>query len=244
MLNGVRNGWGRRWGSAGGVTLSGLLFQGVTVLAVAVIALPLALYPLTPSFAGKAAGAAVFWGICIERMWAMYRRRRGGVSAGDGAGKDWTAIAVGYAYALTFGCSVVEFFLRRHFPGSGAVAVGALAYAAGVALRYWAFHTLRQQWHVDVSDMEGPRHLVREGVYRFIRHPLYLGACLEAVGLPVFMGAWGALLIGVLAFVPLEVARAHYEERFLCSLFGDDYRRYREEVWGFFPLPFKPGRER
>ena len=233
----------RRGGEAGGVTLSGLLFHGVTVLAVAVLALPVVLYPLTPAFAGKAVGAAVFLGVCAERMWAMYMRQ-GVARTCEGAGKDWTATAVGYAYALTFGCAVAEFFLHRRFPGAGVVAAGALAYAAGVALRYWAFDTLRQQWHVDVSDLEGPRHLVREGVYRFVRHPLYAGACLEAVGLPLFMGAWGALLVGALAFVPLEVARAHYEERFLCALFGDGYRRYMREVWGFFPLPFRPTRRK
>jgi protein-S-isoprenylcysteine O-methyltransferase Ste14 len=73
-----------------------------------------------------------------------------------------------------------------------------------------------------------------------MRHPLYFGACLEIVGIPLFLGAWGALLFGVLIFIPLEVARGYYEERFLRELFGADYRRYADDVWAFFPLPVRP----
>jgi protein-S-isoprenylcysteine O-methyltransferase Ste14 len=211
-----------------------LLFHGVAVTAAGVVLLPLALYPCTAPFAGKSVGVALFVAACVERMWAMYLRK------GSGAGRDWTAIAVGYAYALTLGGAAAEFFLRQGFPCLGLSLAGALVYGAGVALRYWAFHTLRHQFHVDVSDTGGARHLVREGPYRLIRHPLYLGACLEILGLPVFLGAWGALLFGALVFIPLEITRAYYEERFLRELFGSAYRKYKNEVWAFFPLPFRP----
>lgn len=216
-----------------------LLFHGVSVTAILVVLFPVVAYPYTQPFPGKAVGVALFVAACVERMWSMYLRQGLGRACG-GAGRDWTAIAVGYAYVLTLGGSAAEFFLRRGFPAVGFVVAGAVVYVAGVALRYWAFHVLRQQWHVDVSDTEGARYLVREGPYRMMRHPLYLGACLEIVGLPVFLGAWGALLFGVLVFIPLEITRAYYEERFLGTLFGPAYRQYKDEVGAFFPLPFKP----
>jgi protein-S-isoprenylcysteine O-methyltransferase Ste14 len=164
--------------------------------------------------------------------------RQGIRNATSGAGRDWSAVAVGYAYALTLGAAGAEFLLRHHGFSVGGAACGAVVYGAGVALRYWAFYVLRHQWHVDVSDVGGKRYLVRNGPYQLMRHPLYLGACLEVIGLPVFLGAWGALLFGLVAFIPLEIARAYYEERFLRDLFGDEYRRYAEEVWAFFPWPF------
>jgi protein-S-isoprenylcysteine O-methyltransferase Ste14 len=223
------------------ITCSGLLFHGVAVLAILLVVLPVALFPCTPPFSGKAAGVALFLLACLERIWAMYLRQ-GLCRACSGAGRDWTAIAVGYAYALTLGGSVAEFYLRQSLPRTELLAAGVFVYGAGVALRYWAFHTLRHQWHVDVSDTDGARHLVREGVYGLIRHPLYFGACLEVVGLPVFLGAGWALLFGVLVFIPLEITRAYYEERFLGELFGPAYRQYKDEVWAFFPLPFRPRR--
>jgi protein-S-isoprenylcysteine O-methyltransferase Ste14 len=219
------------------------LFHGVAVMAILVVLLPLALYPFTPPFAGKAAGVAFFVAACVERIWSMYLRQ-GLNRACSGAGRDWTAIAVGYSYALTLGWAAVHFLRHGGFPPAGFAAAGAAVYLAGVALRYWAFHALRHQWHVDVSDAGEARHLVRAGPYGLMRHPLYFGACLEVAGLPMFYGAWDALLFGVLVFVPFEITRAYYEERFLRELFGADYQSYKNEVWAFFPLPFRPGRRR
>lgn len=216
------------------------LFQGVACAAVFSMLLPVALLPLAPAFVGKGLGVAVFLAVGIERMWAMYSRPE--LRGGGGAGRDWTAIAVGYAYVLTLGAAVVEFLLRRQGLYGWVAVSGAAVYGAGVALRYWAFHVLRHQWRVDVSDAGVERHLVREGPYRHMRHPLYLGACLEIVGLPVFLGAWGSLAFGVLVFIPLEIVRAYFEERFLRKLFGVAYQRYAAEVWAFFPLPFRPRR--
>jgi protein-S-isoprenylcysteine O-methyltransferase Ste14 len=215
------------------------LFHGVTVTALLVVLLPLALFPITPAFPGKTIGVAFFLAACLERMWAMYLRQ--GVQRATSGGRDWSAVAVGYAYAITLGVAIGEFLLGRQALAGWIAAVGAALYLAGVALRYWAFHILRHQWHVDVSDVGEKRRLVREGPYGLMRHPLYFGACLEIVGLPLFLGSWIALLIGALVFIPLEVARAYYEERFLRDLFGDEYRRYAAEVWAFFPLPFNPG---
>jgi protein-S-isoprenylcysteine O-methyltransferase Ste14 len=217
------------------------LFHGVTVLVALVVLLPAALFPVTPGFSGKAAGVSLYVAACAERIWAMYVRQGLG-RVRDGAGRDWTAIAVGYAYPLTLGGAIAEFLLRQYAPPPGLFATGLAVYAAGVALRYWAFRVLRNQWHVDVTDTGGERQLVRGGPYRLMRHPLYFGACLEIVGIPLFLNAWGALLFGVLVFIPLEVARGYYEERFLRALFGEDYRRYVDDVWAFFPLPVRPRR--
>jgi protein-S-isoprenylcysteine O-methyltransferase Ste14 len=224
--------------SAGHV-VSQVLFNGVAVVAALVVIVPVALLPLTDSFAWRATGVALFVAASVERIWSMYLRAGLGC-AKAGAGRDWTAIAVGYAYALTLGGAMAEFFVHRGFPSAAWVVVGAAVYLAGVALRYWALHVLRHQWHIDVSDAGDRRFLVRKGPYGLMRHPLYLGACLEIVGLPVFLGGGWALLFGALVFIPLEVKRAYFEERFLFDLFGDEYRQYRREVWGFFPLPFSP----
>ncbi len=227
--------------SKGGVVR--VLFLGVAVVGLLVVLLPLVLYPFSPRFPGKGVAVALYLAACIERLWAMYFRQGLGRTC-SGAGRDWSAVAVGYAYALTLGGAIVEFLLWRQGFVLWISMAGAGLYGLAVALRYWAFQALRHQWHVDVSDTAGPRHLVREGPYRIMRHPLYLGACLEAIGLPLFLSARASLLFGVLVFIPLEITRAYYEERFLRDLFGSAYREYKNEVWGFLPLPFRPVRRR
>ncbi|MFZ4397236.1 MAG: methyltransferase family protein [Kiritimatiellia bacterium] len=212
------------------------LFHGITILAFAALLAPLAWLVYAPSFPGRLAGVLVFTAFWCERMWSTYLRLgRRHVSAEEG--RDWSALAVGYVFALVMGGAIVEFLLRRNGWGHGGhVAAGTAVYAASLGLRYWAFAVLGRQWRIDVSDPGHERQLIRTGPYRFVRHPIYVAACLEVVGLPWLLGAWFALAMGLFVFVPLEVARARYEERFLRRVFGAAYDRFAEEVPGFLPL--------
>ena len=211
--------------------LTAWLFRGVTAVAVAALLAPPVLLACTPPFPGRVAGVLLFTAAWGERMWAMYLRR-----SCAAAGRDWSALAIGYSFTLIMGGAIVEFLLRRRgFGHGGRAAAGAAVYAVALAVRYWAFVSLGPQWHVDVSDPGHGRRLVRTGPYRFVRHPIYLGSCLEAVGLPWLLGAWVALALGVCVFAPLELARARYEERFLRGVFGEAYAQYADEVPGFLP---------
>ena len=72
--------------------------------------------------------------------------------------------------------------------------------------------------------------LVETGFYRFTRNPMYLGMVLVLVGVAILSGTLGAWLP-----VPVFIAVIHYrfilgEERFLTSIFGEDYERYRTRV--------------
>jgi len=211
------------------------LFHGVKGFAVAALLAPLAWLTYAPAFPGRGAGVLLFTAAWVERMWSMYvRLGRRHVSAEEG--RDWSAIAVGYTFAFVMGGAVVEFLLRRQGWGHGGRAMaGATVYAVSLGLRYWAFAVLGRQFRIDVSDPGRERQLIRTGPYRFVRHPIYVASCLEAVSLPWLLGAWFALALAVLLFVPLEVARARYEERFLRRVFGAEYDRFVQEVPGFFP---------
>lgn len=215
------------------------LFHGIKVLAVAALLAPLAWLAFAPAFPGRLAGVLIFTAAWFERMWSMYVRL-GRRAASAGEGRDWSAIAVGYSFALVVGGSIVEFLLRRQGWGHGCrFAAGGVAYAASLGLRYWAFAALGRQFQIDVSDPGRERRLIRTGPYRFVRHPIYVASCLEAVGLPWMLGAWFALALALLVFVPLEVARARYEERFLRRVFGAAYDRFTDEVPGFLPRPVR-----
>jgi len=211
------------------------LFHGIKVLAVAALLAPLAWLLYAPSFPGRVVGVLVFTAAWFERMWSMYVRL-GRRQASAGEGRDWSAIAVGYTFALVMGGAIVEFLLRRQGWGHGGHAVAGVAvYAASLGMRYWAFAVLGRQFRIDVSDPGRERQLIRTGPYRFLRHPIYAASCLEAVGLPWMLGAWFALALALFVFVPLEVARARYEERFLRRVFGAAYDRFEDEVPGFLP---------
>lgn len=72
--------------------------------------------------------------------------------------------------------------------------VALVAFLCGQALRYAAFAGLGDRWCVRVITV--PREPVRvRGIYRFMRHPNYLGVVLEIAALPLLHGAWLTALV-------------------------------------------------
>lgn len=70
------------------------------------------------------------------------------------------------------------------------VAAAALAlFALGQCLRYAAMRALGERWCVRVMTLPGEAP-VAGGVFRWIRHPNYLGVILEIAALPLVHGAW------------------------------------------------------
>jgi protein-S-isoprenylcysteine O-methyltransferase Ste14 len=75
---------------------------------------------------------------------------------------------------------------------------------------------------------ERGQHVIDTGVYRFVRHPMYLGASLVFVGGALLLGSVCGLLVA-LGEVLLLVVRIFGEEKLLaCDLEG--YQAYREKV--------------
>jgi methyltransferase len=82
--------------------------------------------------------------------------------------------------------------------------VGACAYGAGSALRYWSMAALGGRWSTRVWVLPDA-DLVRRGPYRWLRHPIYLGVALELAAAPMAFGAWGtAVAISALNAVALR----------------------------------------
>ena len=220
-----------------------LLFKSIPPLLVIGFSLPFVFFFASAPFPHRLLGTTLFVATGAERVWAMYFRvRRKGLLEPRA---DWTAPAVGLAYMAVMYAVILEFYWRRTgIERAGLCVAGAVLYVAAVALRYWCLHLLGSQWaiHLDRASDEGT--LIRTGPYRWIRHPLYLGACMEIVGIPLMLNAFLALPFGAVTFIPLEVQRAYYEERFLRATYGDLYADYVAETWAFLPLPFGKRRSR
>ena len=75
--------------------------------------------------------------------------------------------------------------------------------------------------------------LVRSGIYRWVRHPLYVSVIAFCVGWALGWQSWPAVIVaGVTPF--FFAAKARCEERWLRAQFPD-YAEYARETWRFVP---------
>lgn len=104
---------------------------------------------------------------------------------------------------------------------------GCLLALAGAALVLWSRAELGAAWSL-VPTAEQGTGLVTTGPYRLIRHPIYLGLSLLAMGEALAFSSWPAVLVVFSAIVPTFVWRAYAEERLLADTFGERYAHYRK----------------
>jgi len=103
-------------------------------------------------------------------------------------------------------------------------ALGLILVLSGVALRSWAAGVV----HKDEK-------LAVQGPYIIMRHPLYIGSLLMALGLCIIIGdnenIWFILIIGFLLYFPT----IRKEEQELRQKFGKKWQSYIERTGIFFP---------
>lgn len=110
---------------------------------------------------------------------------------------------------------------------------GVILFAIGGTFRLWPVFVLGRRFSGLVAIQPG-HTLLTTGIYRFIRHPSYLGLLLTMFGWGLaFRSGVGLLLAAML--VPPLVARMNSEEALLKSEFGAEYEQYRSRTFRLIP---------
>jgi len=76
--------------------------------------------------------------------------------------------------------------------------------------------------------------VVRKGVFRFVRHPIYLSEILLYLGLLLLNISLVAALVWIIAILFLHYI-SRYEERLLLVRFGKEYEQYMRDVPMWIP---------
>jgi protein-S-isoprenylcysteine O-methyltransferase Ste14 len=111
---------------------------------------------------------------------------------------------------------------------------GGLIFFTGLALAVTARFQLGREWSDIESNSVGADHkIIEDGIYRFIRHPIYTGDVLLITGLELALNSWL-----VLAVIPLALAvflKAKSEEQELAHRLSG-YHEYQSRTKRFLPF--------
>ncbi|MFA5889828.1 MAG: isoprenylcysteine carboxylmethyltransferase family protein [Actinomycetota bacterium] len=184
--------------------------------------------------AGFAVALAVS-GVVTARARGRSRARASGLARRVGARIAWALSAVPYA--------VVCVVLWRPLPVHPSVAARAVALCAGTCLiaAGWSLYTWGRSALGDMYNVSGAlgselyagHRLVASGPYRVVRHPMYVGIALGALGALLLYRTWA--MVFAVVVLPAAVVKIRREERLLAEEFPQEHAAYRARVPAVVP---------
>lgn len=143
---------------------------------------------------------------------------------------------LGYAYSISLLVLLASWILNGiqlgglpHWVGW----LGVVIALGGLLMRAWANRILGAFYTRTLKVAEGQR-IIREGPYRWIRHPGYLGMILMWCGVSAATGNWIVIAIVLVVIGTAYHYRIQNEEQMLINTLPG-YAEYRTGTWRLFP---------
>lgn len=115
--------------------------------------------------------------------------------------------------------------------------IGLLIIIAGLIIRWIAILQLKKAFTVDVA-IGADQKLKTDGVYKFVRHPSYLGLLMIMAGFGISMNSPISILITVIPMFLVLWYRISVEENLLIEAFGDQYIEFSKRTKRLIPWVF------
>jgi protein-S-isoprenylcysteine O-methyltransferase Ste14 len=114
--------------------------------------------------------------------------------------------------------------------------LGLVVFPIGFIMMTWAAASLGRQFSVQVT-LQTDHRLVTDGLYRYLRHPRYLGIMLFNCGVALVFNS-GLALLFVAALTLVLLWRIHDEEAFMRQAFGTEWETYSRTSWRLIPFVY------
>lgn len=113
--------------------------------------------------------------------------------------------------------------------------LGLLPIALGVAVYLWCVWNFAARGQGTPAPIDPPRTLVVQGLYRWVRNPMYVGVGLVLAGETLLFGSLSLLLYTLLVLLACHLFVVLYEEPTLRRRFGRAYEDYCRAVPRWLP---------
>ncbi len=112
--------------------------------------------------------------------------------------------------------------------------LGAAVFAASLWLFYRVHKELGRNWS-DSLEVREQHKLVTDGLYRYVRHPMYTAFFMWALAQALLLPNWIAGPAGLVGFGILFLFRVGREEAMMLESFGEEYRAYMARTARLIP---------
>jgi protein-S-isoprenylcysteine O-methyltransferase Ste14 len=135
---------------------------------------------------------------------------------------------IGYAVPISIGLDTGRDIGALHL-------LGAPLQLAGTAILLWCVRDFAVRGRGTLAPVDPPKQLVAEGLYRWVRNPMYVGVVTVLLGHALWFGSRSLLVYAASVLTGFHLFVMLYEEPTLEESFGDSYRRYRAAVPRWIP---------
>jgi protein-S-isoprenylcysteine O-methyltransferase Ste14 len=112
--------------------------------------------------------------------------------------------------------------------------LGVLLLASALFIFARAHRDLKSNWSPTLEIFAG-HTLVTNGIYGYIRHPMYASQWLWVIAQILLLQNWLAGPIDLLIFIPFYILRVQAEEKMMLDTFGNQYGEYMRKTGGVIP---------
>ena len=112
--------------------------------------------------------------------------------------------------------------------------LGMCIFITGIIIRWISIIQLKKEFTVDVAISEN-HNLNTHGMYKYIRHPGYVGLLLICFGLSIAMNSISSLFVITIPVLLVIIYRIKIEEKILVNEFGDIYKNYMLKTHKIIP---------
>ena len=120
-------------------------------------------------------------------------------------------------------------------PEAPGLYLGVVLVASGIALLAMCIWEFASRGRGTLSPVDPPKELVVQGLYRYVRNPMYLAVALIVLGEALLIASLNLLLYWAFFFGVVNLFVMGYEEPTLRRQFGESYERYVRDVRRWIP---------
>ncbi len=113
--------------------------------------------------------------------------------------------------------------------------LGAVLILLGAGVLFSCVWFFAHRGQGTLAPFDETRILVLDGLYKYVRNPMYVGVIVILLGESMFFWSKPLLIYTVFMFALFNVVIIGYEEKRLSNKYGDEYQRYSIAVGRWLP---------